>query len=277
MAAKKAPAKKVEVAPQQEVVVKAAPKVQKPAKPSWEIKDRTYILTSNRSPVTFTIPSKHTSTHALLFFDKEAREQKEIRYATNQSSPFVKEQQGEATLGHIIFKDGSLFVPKEKQNLQKVLSLYHPLKNKLYKELDQVEIAEDELDILELQIDALNAARGMDIDHAEAILRVEIGSKVSKMSSKELKRDLMLFAKMSPGLFLDLANDENVQLRNFAIQAAEANIIKLSDDQRYFTWASNGRKLMEVPFDENPYSAFAYFLKTDEGVEIYKSIDKKIN
>ena len=276
MAAKKAPAKKVEVAPQQEVVVKAATKVQ-PAKPSWEIKDRTYILTSNRSPITFTIPSKHTSKHALLYFDKNSGEQKEIRYATNQSSPFVKEQQGEATLGHIIFKDGALFVPKEKQNLQKVLSLYHPLKNKLYKELDQVEIAEDELDILELQIDALNAARGMDIDHAEAILRVELGSKVSTMSSKELKRDLLLFAKMSPGLFLDLANDENVQLRNFAIQATEANIIRLSDDQRYFTWASNGRKLMEVPFDENPYSAFAYFLKTDEGVEIYKSIDKKIN
>ena len=276
MAAKKAPAKKVEVAPQQEVVVKAATKVQ-PAKPSWEIKDRTYILTSNRSPITFTIPSKHTSKHALLYFDKESGEQKEIRYATNQPSPFTKEQQGEATLGHIIFKDGALFVPKEKQNLQKVLSLYHPLKNKLYKELDQVEIAEDELDILELQIDALNAARGMDIDHAEAILRVELGSKVSTMSSKELKRDLLLFAKMSPGLFLDLANDENVQLRNFAIQATEANIIRLSDDQRYFTWASNGRKLMEVPFDENPYSAFAYFLKTDEGVEIYKSIDKKIN
>ena len=276
MAAKKAPAKKVEVAPQQEVVVKTATRVQ-PAKPSWEIKDRTYILNSNKSPITFTIPSKHTSKHALLHFDKNTGEQKEIRYATNQSSPFVKEQQGEATLGHIIFKDGALFVPKEKQNLQKVLSLYHPLKNRLYKELDQVEIAEDELDILELQIDALNAARGMDIDHAEAILRVELGSKVSKMSSKELKRDLLLFAKMSPGLFLDLANDENVQLRNFAIQATEANIINLSDDQRYFTWASNGRKLMEVPFDENPYSAFAYFLKTDEGVEIYKSIDKKIN
>ena len=276
MAAKKAPASKVEVAPQQKVVAKAPIKTQ-PAKPSWEIKDRTYVLNSNKSPITFTIPSKHTSKHALLHFDKSTGEQKEIRYATNQSSPFVKEQQGEATLGHIIFKDGALFVPKEKQNLQKVLSLYHPLKNRLYKELDQVEIAEDELDILELQIDALNAARGMDIDHAEAILRVEIGSKVSKMSSKELKRDLLLFAKMSPGLFLDLANDENVQLRNFAIQATEAGIIRLSDDQRYFTWASNGRKLMEVPFDENPYSAFAYFLKTDEGVEIYKSIDKKIN
>ena len=46
--------------------------------------------------------------------------------------------------------------------------------------------------------------------------------------------------------------------------------------QLSFTWVSNGRKLMNVPFDENPYSAFAAFLKTDEGVEIYKSIDKKL-
>jgi hypothetical protein len=57
----------------------------------------------------------------------------------------------------------------------------------------------------------------MDVDMAEAIVRVEIGSSVSGMSSKEIKRDLLLFAKRNPALFLDLANDENVQLRNFAI------------------------------------------------------------
>jgi len=276
MATRKAKAETIEVAPQKPVVKTTTTK-QQDKKPSWEIKDRTYILTNGKSPITFTIPSKHTLKHSLLYFDAEKREQREIKYATNQSSVFTDEQKGEATLGHIIFKNGTLFVPKEKQNLQKILSLYHPLKSKAYKELDQVEIAEDELDILELQIEALNAAKDMDIDHAEAILRVEIGSKVTKMSSKELRRDLLLFAKMNPGLFIELANDENVQLRNFAIQATESNIIRLSDDQRYFTWASNGRKLMEVPFDENPYSAFAYFLKTDEGVEIYKSIDKKIN
>jgi hypothetical protein len=33
---------------------------------------------------------------------------------------------------------------------------------------------------------------------------------------------------------------------------------------------------MTVPFEENPYSAFAAFLKTDEGVEIFKSIEKKL-
>jgi hypothetical protein len=275
--AKKAKAEAVEVAPQETIVQEVQVKKEvKPAKPSWEIKDRFYYLTSNKSPITFTIPSKHTKKHALLYFDKKTGKQREIRYATNQDSPLVDEQKGEATLGHIIFKDGDLKVPKEKQNLQKLLSLYHPLKGKMYEEFSAVAKAEDELDILDLQIDALNAARNMDIDQAEAILRVELGSKVSSMSSKEIKRDLLLFARSNPQLFISLANDDNVQLRNVAIRAAEAGIINLSPDQRTFTWGSNGRKLMNVPFDENPYSAFAAFLKTDEGVEIYKSIDKKL-
>jgi hypothetical protein len=271
--AKKAQAEEtVEVATQP--VVKKQPK--KPAKPSWEIKDRIYYLKGNKTPLTLTIPSRHTKKHALLYFDEQNGKQREIRYATNQDSPLVDEQKGEATLGHITFKDGDLKVPKEKQNLQKLLSLYHPLRGKIYEEFSAVEKATDELDVLDMQIDALNAAREMDIDFAEAVLRVELGSQVNKMSSKELKRDLLLFARNNPSLFISLASDENVQLRNFAIRAAEAGIINLSQDQRTFTWGSNGRKLMNVPFDENPYSAFAAFLKTDEGVEIYKSIDKKL-
>ena len=273
--AKQAKAQQVEVAPQEEVVTKVAAPV-KPAKPEWEIKDRIYYLKGNKSPLTLTIPGRHTRKHALLYFDKITGKQREIRYATNQSSPLVDEQKGECTMGHIRFKDGSLSVPKEQQNLQKLMSIYHPLKDKLYQEFSAVTKATDDLDILDMQIDALNAARAMDVDHGEAILRVELGSKVNSMSSKELKRDLMLFARSNPALFINLANDENVQLRNFAIRAQEVGIISLSQDQRTFTWVSTGRKLMNVPFDENPYSAFAAFLKTDEGVEIYKSIDKKL-
>jgi len=274
--AKQATAKKTEVAPQKPTVKKSETVQKQQVKPSWEIKDRTYILARGLSPLTYTIPSRHTSKHSLLYFDKESGEQKEIRYATNQSSPFKKEQEGEATLGHIVFSNGTLMVPKEKQNLQKLLSLYHPLKNRIYTEFSPVEVAEDELDILDLQIDAMTAARSIDIDHAEAIMRVEHGSSVNSMSSKEIKRDLLLFARNNPNMFLELANDENVQLRNFAVKAAEAGIIKLSQDQRTFSWGSNGRKLMNVPFDENPYSAFAAFLKTDEGVEIYRSIEKNL-
>jgi hypothetical protein len=255
-------------------VVKTKPQ---PMLPKWEIKDRTYILSGPHSPLTYTIASRHTGRFPLLWFDKDAGEQKELRYATNQNSVFVEDQKGEATLGHIIFKNGTLTVPKEKQNLQKLLSLYHPDLNRKYKEFDPVMTATDDLEDMDIQLDAMNAAREMDIDEAEAILRVEIGSKVSKMTSKEIKRDLMLFARNNPYLFIDLANDENVQLRNVAIRAVEAGIVMLSQDQRTFTWASNNRKLMTVPFDENPYSAMAAFFKTDEGIEVYRSIEKKID
>lgn len=263
-----------EVAPQKKV--KAKPIKQEPAKPQWEIKDRTYLLRGKKTPLTYTLNSKHTRKYAMLWFDQETGKQEELRYATNQSSPLVSEQKGEVTLGHIIFREGVLTVPKEKQNLQKLLSLYHPGRNRVYQEFNPVEVAKDDLDIIDLQIDAMNAARNMDVDFAEAIMRVEVGSNVAKMSSKEIKRDLLIFARTNPQLFLELANDENVQLRNFAINASDVGIIKLSPDQRHFTWGSNGRKLMEVPFDENPYSAFAAFLKTDEGVQVYKSIEKKL-
>ena len=274
--AKKATASTEEVFEETMVVEqpkKETPKA--PAKPAWEIKDRTYYLTGVHSPLTFTLPSRHTSRYPLLWFNKETGDQKEIRFATNQNSPFVDEQKGEATLGHIMFKNGTLFVPKEKQNLQKLLSLYHPGLNTKYAEFDAILTANNELEDLDIQIDALVAAREIDVDQAEAILRVEIGSAVSGMSSKEIRRDLLLFARRNPGLFIELANDENVQLRNFAIKASEAGIIKLSQDQRTFMWGTNNAKLMTVPFDENPYSAMAAFFKTDEGVEIFKSIEKK--
>lgn len=277
--AKKATAKNVEVAPQEietpQHVEKTPQKENKT--PKWEIKDRIYLLNDRRRPLTYTIQSAHHHRSNLLFFDEKTGEQRELRYATNQASPFKDEQKGEATLGHIMFINGELKVSKRLQNLQKLLSLYHPGLNKKYYEFNPVAIAIDELDDIELEVDALVAARSMDIDQMEAILRVEVGSEVSKMKSKEIKRDLMFFAKENPSLFLDLANDENVMLRNFAIQATEAGVIKLLEDQRTFVWASNNKKFMTVPFDEHPYSAMAAFFKTDEGLEIYKSIEKKFS
>ena len=276
MATKKVPAKKVEVAPLEKISTPHENSV-KPNEPVWEIKDRIYFLKGNKSPLTLTIPCRHTRKHALLYYDAESGRQREIRYATNQASPLVDEQKGECTLGHIQFADGDLKVPKEQQNLQKLLSIYHPLKGKIYDEFSAVEEAEDDLEELDLQIDALVFAREMEIDQAEAIMRVEIGSSVNSMSSKELRRDLLLFAKNNAKLFIDLANDENVHLRNVAIKAAEVGIISLSQDQRTFLWGSTGRKLMTVPFDENPYSAMAAYFKTDEGVEVFMQVEKNLN
>ena len=288
--AKKANTKKVEVEPQietmEEVVteffeetVVAEPKIKKPVmetpkpkKNTWEIKDRVYYLKSGKNPLSYSIKSSD-----IFYFDEEKGYEREIKYCQNQRTVFVDEMKGDQRLEHIVFRSGTLSVPKNKVTLQKLLSLYHPLKNKLYQELDTVREAVDEVAGIELEIEALNAAMNLDIDMAEAVMRVEKGSKVSEMSSKELKRDLLLYAKRNPRLFLDLVNDENVMLRNFGIKATEMGILKLSSDQRTFSWGSNDRKLMNVPFDEHPYSALAAWFKTDEGMEIYSNIEKRLN
>ena len=239
--------------------------------PKWEIKDRIYRLKSGKTPITATIQSRN-----MYWFDEEKGYERELKYAVNQRSPFVDEFKGDAKLEHIVFNDGVLAVSKEKQTLQKLLSLYHPLKNKKYIEVDNVKQAENELDYLELEIEALSIAKSLDIDHMEAIMRTEVGSAVLKMTSKELKRDLLLFARSNPALFMELVSDENLNVRNMGIKAVEQGIIKLSNDQRTFTWGSNDRKLITVPFDENPYSALAAYFKTDDGIEIYQTIEKRL-
>jgi len=243
----------------------------KPKKDTWEVKDRTYFLKGGKKPLSYIIKSAN-----VYWFDEEKGYERELKYCENQKTCFVDEMVGDQRLSHIIFKSGVLLVPRTKTVLQKLLSLYHPNKGKLFREFQPEVKAASEIDFLEMEIKALNAAQNLEIDMVEAVMRVEIGSNVSNMSSKELKRDLLLYAKRNPRLFLDLVNDENVMLRNFGIRATEMGILKLSSDQRTFSWGSNDRKLMNVPFDEHPYSALAAWFKTDEGMEIYSNIEKRL-
>ena len=271
--AKKQKTEKVEVPVVETPVVETSkPKKVETKRQTWEVKDRIYYLKGDKKPLSRSIKSAN-----VYWFDKEKGFERELKYCENQQTCFVDEMKGDQRLSHIIFRNGALLVPKEKTVLQKLLSLYHPGKDVLYEEWKPAVKAAEEIEILEMEADAILMARQLDIDMAEAIMRVEKGSEVSKMSSKELKRDLLVFARNNPVLFLELASDDNVQLRNFGIKATELGIIKLSQDQRTFMWGSNDRKLMVVPFDEHPYTALAHWFKTDEGMEVYANIEKRLN
>jgi hypothetical protein len=253
---------------------KQAPKVEQ----AWEIKSRLYELAPERgTPIIFTLPTSHSSKAKMLYFDKDLGYERELRYATNQRSVFLDEQVGQCIMGRITFRNGILRVPKEEVALQKLLSLYHPaLKDGIYTEHKPAQQASDEVDWIEFELEALNMAKKLDLEQVEAILRVEVGSSVTELSSSELKRDILIFAKRNPNLFMQLATDENTLLRSFGANAVEKGILNLSQDQRTFTYGKGGRKVMTVPFDEHPYSALSLFFKTDEGMELYKAIEKRL-
>jgi hypothetical protein len=237
----------------------------------WEIKDRRYVLTGGNKPLSYSVRSK-----GLYTFDSKMGYEREITYAENQTTPYVDEFKGQVRLGRIVFRNGVMFVPKVKVGLQKFLSIYHPSAGKLWQEVQPRKKAVAELDTLNYELDAMLAARELDIDIVEAIMRVQVGSKVTQMTSKELKRDILIFAKNDPYTFLGLCDDDNIHLRNIGIKSVENGLIRLSSDQRTFTWVSSGRMLMNVPFEEHPYNALAAWFKTDEGMEVLKVVEKQL-
>ena len=238
-------------------------------KQKWEIKDRSYKLKGSKTPLTYKV-----TTSGLLHFDEEKGVNREMRFSPNQKSLFVDEQDEHVRLEHVVFRDGGLFVPKEKTLLQKLLSIYHPKKK--WEEIDKVKKAANIIDTIEQEIEALNLAKELDVDVLEAVMRTELGSSVTTLSTKELRRDAYVFAKSKPELFLELANDDEIELRNIANAAVEKHVIDLTDGNTVFKWSANGRKIMTVPFDTEPYAALAQYFKTDEGTKVHKSIVTKL-
>lgn len=243
--------------------------------PTWDYKDRLYLLKTNGTPVSYTINSKHSRNHPLQYFD--GKTQRPLRYATNQQSVFMDEQSGDVIIGRVTFNDGKLNVPKENVILQKFLSVFHPENNKTYIEFDP----EKESSIFlygEFEtLDALNMVRDMEIHDLEAIARAKLKSRAATMTSSEIKRDMLLFAKSNPQEFMALANDDNLKLRNLAIRAQEFGIISISGDNRTVYWNDKAKeKIITVPFGENVYSALASFFKTDEGNDVLQGIQNKL-
>ena len=238
---------------------------------NWELKDRSYVLSGGMSPLTYKIRSV-----GMLWFDEDKKINRELRYAPNQKSLFVDEQDDRVQIEHVIFENGVLYVPRTNVVLQQLLSNYHPEAGKVWEEIDELQEAVDDIDQIELELEALKLVQELEIEHLEAILRTELGSEVTTMSSKEIKRDCYLFAKNNPGLFTEIANDEDIKLRNLANRSVENGVVNLADDNTTFKWAKTGKKILTVPFDEHPYTAFARFLKTDDGINVMKAIEKKL-
>ena len=245
------------------------------AAPKWEVKDRIYVLKGGATPVNYILRSRHHLNKPLQYFDGTMN--RSLRYASNQTTVFEDEQYGDVTLPAVIFRDGKLIVNKENVLLQQFLSLYHPDRDKVYSEFDAEKSAQAEIDNVEAELEAMNAAREMEIEDLEAIARVVLKSRVSDMASNEIRRDMLLFARKNPQEFLNLTNDENIKLRNVAVRANEMGLIFIKDDNRTVCWNDTKKtKIITVPYGENVFSALAVYFKTDEGLDVLQSLTNKL-
>lgn len=236
--------------------------------------DKTYKLKSNATPISFTLPSRNTSRFPLLYFDEENNTNRALRYARNQKSPFEDEQDGNFILEPIIFDDGFLNVPRTNPVLQELLH-YHPMNGTVFSEVDKTVDAAKEVEELNFEVDALIEARQLTIEQLEVVSRVMFQKDVTNVSTAELRRDVLIYAKKEPKSFLDILNDPLLKLQSNVQLFFSNNILQFRNSQRevWFNTKSNKKKMMSIPFGEDPFETVALFLKTDEGIEVLKFLE----
>jgi hypothetical protein len=236
--------------------------------------DKVYKLTNDAVPISFTLPSRNTRRFPLLWFDEENNVNKALRYATNQKSPFEDEQDGNALLEPIIFENGFLRVPKNNPVLQMFLH-YHPLNGRSFVEVNKEKDAQQIVVELNVEADALIEARQLSVDQLETVYRVLFGKNPTTTTTAELKRDIMIFAKKDPKQFLNMVGDPELKFNSKIHIFFENKLLALRNNNKevWFTTPTNKKKMMSIPFGEDPYVAVGHYLKSDDGLDSLKMLD----
>lgn len=237
------------------------------------VTDKVYKLKSG-TPLSYTLASRNHPRFPLLWFDETKNVNRVLRYSVNQKSPFEDEQDGNAVLEPIIFEDGLLRVPKNNPVLQEFL-YYHPLRNVVFEEVDKEKDAAQEMEYLNYEVDALVEARQLNIEQLETLTRVMFGKDPSTVSTAELKRDILVFAKTNPIEFLNVLNDPMLKFEDKVRQFFENKLLQFRNNEKevWFNTPTNKKKMMSIAFGEDPYEAVSLYLKSDEGIEAMKMLE----
>ena len=242
-----------------------------------EPKDRSYKLLNNAVPLSFLIPSRNTRRWPLMWYDEEQNINRALRYATNQKSPFEDEQDGNPLLEPVIFTDGFLTVPKTNPVLQEFL-FYHPFNGKIFVEINKEADASKELEELTTEVDALIEARKLTIEQLETVYRVVFGKDPMQFATSEIRRDILVMAKRDPKGFMNVINDPMLKYNARVRMFFDAKLLTLrnNDKEVWFNTPSNKRKLLAVPFGDDPVETVAVYLKSDDGLDALKFLESQL-
>ena len=241
--------------------------------------NKAYRLTGDQYPLSYMLASRHSSRSPLLHFDDEQGINRPLRYARNQRSPFEDEQDGNAILEPIVFEDGMLMVEKQNQVLQQFLH-YHPSNGMVFEEINNSRDASLELEYVEAELNAQIEAKKIttDVNKLTSVCRVLMGNGIDNMTIPELKRDILLYAKARPEDFMNTVNDPMLELMDTIHQFMMAGFIAYRNNNKdvYYNLPNNKKKMLTVPYGEDPNYIIASFMQSDEGLEVFKLLKNKL-
>jgi len=239
------------------------------------LKDRIYKLKGQMSPLSYILQSQNNRRSPLMYFDGNSN--RALRYASNSKTPYEDEQDGNVILEPIIFKNGMLHVSKNNPVLQHFLSI-HPRHGQTFEEIDVEKDAAEELEILNMETEALLLASKMSISTMENVIRVAYNVKPEKLTSTEIKRDILVLAKHDPEYLLNIVGDPDIQLESDIMKMFDLNLVSMRNKNKdvYLNTKDKKRKLVSVPFGEDPIHVTKSYLQSDDGLEVFKYLKSQL-
>tara|TARA_R100001463_G_scaffold3752_5_gene14921 strand:- start:326 stop:1075 length:750 start_codon:yes stop_codon:yes gene_type:complete len=239
--------------------------------------DKTYRLKLDAAPLTYILPTRHTRRSSLLYFDTKTNSNRALRYASNQKSPFEDEQDGNVVLEPVIFEDGFLTVKATNPILQEFLYL-HPHRDRVYEEVNEEKEAKADIASLEVEVDALIAAKQLSLSQLEMVNKVLFGTNVDTVSTAELKRDVLVYARREPQHFLEVLNDPQLTLNAQVNTFFEKGLLKFRNNRKdiFYNTLSSKKKMLTVPFGEDPYYVASSYLQSEEGIDALKMLESNL-
>ena len=116
----------------------------------------------------------------------------------------------------------------------------------------------------------------MKVEDIEMVSRVLFNIDVTTVSTSELRRDILVYAKGYPEDFLDVINDPALKLQANVSLLFEKGLLAFRKQNKevWFNTNANKTKMVNIPYGEDPMTIVSSFLQSDAGIENYKILEK---
>lgn len=246
----------------------------------WEVKDRTYQVVGSDGrdafPTSFSLRVNSSKNNRLIYNDNGVN--RAIRYCVNQESVFQDEQEGESTLGRVTFFNGTLSVPAQEITLQKLLSLYHPYKDKKYRELEPEKDAELAFEKEQTYAELASLLFGSKETELNTVARIMLGKKQESMTKTQKVVTILDKAKQDSEYaeqVKDLFLDDNIKLKSVALFGLDNGCVSISKNKDQIQ-DEKGVGIVKLDFNDDPLNKLVLFLKNKEGEQLLQFIKSKM-
>ena len=221
--------------------------------------------------IVYMLPQK-----GITVYDSDLDTVREMRYCPNEPSIWADEQGDNARKETVAFREGKLFVPKDKPNLRKFMDL-HPMNigngGKIFKQVDKKQDAEKELKKEFLLSEAVTMVRDKDVNELLPIalyFGVNINTPVS-----EIRYNLLNIAKRRTEEFIQSFDSPQVQVRSSIQQAKDYQILNLKSDGCY--WFDSNKLIVSVPAGMDAMDVMVRFCLTEKGSPVLSTIEDRLD